>query len=63
MTEKKTILLDELIATRFSKVEQKEIQMMADKLLQKIRLTEQKQAKIKMKKLKRRSFAKMYCRN
>lgn len=63
MTEKKNILLDELIATRFSKGEQEEIQMEVDRLLQKVRLTEQKQAKIKMKKLKRRSFVKVYCRN
>lgn len=59
MTEKQTILLDELIVTRFTKAEQQEIQREVDRLLEKVRLTERKQKNFKIKKLKRRCFAKI----
>lgn len=56
MTEKKTILLDELIATRFLKVEQKEIQMMADRLLQKNSPNRTKAGEDKNEKVKTKIF-------
>ena len=52
-----TVTFDELIA-KFPKCVQKEIEAETERLLEKVRLTEQKQKRLKMKKLKRKSFAK-----
>ena len=46
-----TVTFDELIA-KFPKCVQKEIEAETERLLEKVRLTEQKQKRLKMKKLK-----------